>query len=187
MRSIVIVDLNMAVVKILWKTLIAMRHRRFAKIIFNKNSFFTCLLRLLLISELNVARSWLLIVVFFLHWNGGARRPNKFTENERHSLLLLNGRPLVVGFNSLIWLVTGYWLDVPHLTILVRKDCHRGCPEAVVGEVRLYTSSLAHPFHHVVECTWAKWCIAVPNLLHRIKLCALAVSGSLKKSIWIWI
>ena len=91
----------MAVLKTLWKTLIAMRHGHFAKTIFNKNSFFTCLLRLLLISELNVARSWLLIVVFFLHCNGGAQRPNKFTENKRHSLLLLNRRPLVVGFNSM--------------------------------------------------------------------------------------
>ena len=176
MRSIVIVDINMAVVKMLWNTVIAMRHRRFAKTIFNRNSFFTCLLRLLLISELNVARRLLITVVFFLHENGGARRPDKFTENERDFLLLLNGRPLVVGFNSFIWLV-------PYLTILVGKDRHRGGPEAVVGEVWLYTSSLAYLLNYVIECTWVKWCFAVPNhFLRRIKL---AVSGSLKKSIWI--
>ena len=37
-----------------------------------------------------------------------------------------------------------YRLDVPRLTVMIGEDCNRCSPEAMVGEMRFYTSSLAH-------------------------------------------
>ena len=166
-----------------------MWHRRCAKIILDKNSFSVPLLWLLWHFELDVW-SWLLVsFVFFLHWSAAARRTisNKFAENERH-LLLFNGRPLVVGFNSLVWLVACYRLDVPCPTIMIGEDCNRCSPELMVGEMRFYTSSLAHLFHHVVERSCSTWCVAKPNFIdRRIEFCAFTISRSLKEITWSWI
>ena len=54
-----------------------------------------------------------------------------------------------------------YILDVPHLTVMIGEDCNRCSPEAMVGEMRFYTSSLAHLFHHVVEHSCSKWCVPI--------------------------
>ena len=167
-----------------------MWRRRCAKIILDKNSFSVPLLWLLWHFEMDVW-SWLLVsFVFFLHWSAAAQRPisNKFVENERHLLLLFNGRPLVVGFNSLIWLVACYRLHVPRLTIKIGEDCNRCIPEAMVGEMGFYTSSLSHLFHHVVERSCSKWCVATPNFLaRRNEFLRFAISRYLKESICSWI
>ena len=52
-----------------------------------------------------------------LHWSCISRRriSNEITENEWHTLLLFHRRPLVVGLNCLVGLVSLYGLDVPRL------------------------------------------------------------------------
>ena len=66
-------------------------------------------------------------VFFPLHWSGTTRRhiSNEITENEWHLLLLFHRRPLIVGLNRLVRLVSRYGLDLPRLAILVGEHCDR--------------------------------------------------------------
>ena len=68
----------------------------------------------------------LLDLVFFpLHWSGTTRRriSNEISESEWHLLLLFHRRPLVVGLNCLVRLVSRYGLDVPRLATMVGEHC----------------------------------------------------------------
>lgn len=132
--SVIVVDIYTAVVKILGKaSLIAMWNRGCTgwNSIFDKN----CFPGLLMWKFLWDWSALLLDVVFFpLHWSGTTRRRifNEITENEWHLLLLFHRRPLVVGFNRLIGLVSRHGLDVPRLTVMVGKHCDRCSSETLV-------------------------------------------------------
>jgi len=153
------VDIYTVVVKILRKaSLIAIWNGRCTswKIIFDKNCFSG---RPLMWKFARDCLALLLDFVFFpLHWSGTIRWRicSEITEKEWHLLLLFNRRPPVVGFNSLVWLVSRYGLHVPRPTIMIGEHCDRCSPEAVVGEMWFYTSSLWHLFHHIVERSFAK-------------------------------
>ena len=133
----------------------------------------------------------LLDLVFFpLHWSGTTRRriSNEISESEWHLLLLFHRRPLVVGLNCLVRLVSRYGLDVPRLAIMVGEHCDRCSSQAVVCEMWLYTCSLWHLFHHVVERSCTKRCAAKPDFVDcGIELLALTISWSMKQSILRWI
>ena len=127
---------------------------------------------------------------FPLHWSGTTTRriSNEVTESEWYPLLLFHRRPLVVGLNCLVRLLSRYGPDVPRLAIMVGEHCDRRSSQAVVCEMWLDTCSLWHLFHHVVERSCTKRCAAKPDFVGcGIELIALTISWSLKQTIWRWI
>lgn len=93
---------------------------------------------------------------------------------------------VTVGFNSLIGLVCRYGLDLPRLTVIGREHCDKCSSEAAVCEMWLYAGSLWHLFHHAIECSCAKRCVAKPDfVVGGIELLALAIYWS--QDIWRWV
>ena len=112
---------------------------------------------------------------------------NEITENEWHLLLLFHRRPLIVRLNCQVRLLSRYGLDVTRVPIMVGEHCDRCSSQAVVCEMWLYTCSLWHLFHHVVERSCTKRCaVKLDFVVWGIELLALTISWSLKHSIWRW-
>ena len=111
---------------------------------------------------------------------------DKITKDTLHLALLVKGWPLIVRFNRLVRFRAGYSLDVScfTVTVAIRQNGYRSCPEAVVGEVRVNACSLIHRFLHVVESACFDRHIAKPNFINiRVELMASYVSWLLEKGI----
>ena len=105
------------------------------------------------------------------------------TAKKWHLLLLFYQRPLIVGFNCLVMLVSHYGLDVPCLATMVGEHCNECGSEALVCEMRFYACFLRHLFHHVVQHNYAKKCTAKPDFVFSgIELLTLTICWSLKQS-----
>ena len=98
--------------------------------------------------------------------------------------MLFHRRPLVEGLSCLVRLRLRLWT----LAIMVREHCDRCSSQAVVCEMWLYTWSLWHLLHHVIERSCTKRCAVKPDfVVCGIELLSLTISWSLKHSIWRWI